>query len=380
MSDLDPETAPPQVMRVEPLYLDEMGYGPEGLLTRREWRDECLRQLRLGRDVFGPWCANLVTHVGLVKDFGVRVLFDGGGVREEAIELPGYTPDFAATTVEDEINWDGRTLPVDLVFVGATFLRRPVFTAVVFPKKVFFTHARFVQGADFTSSQFQQNAAFLETVFSDRAVFAHTRFGLSGNFNRAVFNSAADFDNATMFSGSFDGARFESECSFRATNFNERASFDSTRFTTDARFERAHFQCIATFHLAGFDGDAVFNNARFSEGALFDAIRARRRFSLMLSSLPTRPSLMLCSKGMLSFTESSFGAEATLKARRSLGPAYLRTLSFRTSDTFSASSLRLSPLRFWEWSRRRRSFFETPVFRPPRRPPERSSTSSHSSS
>ncbi len=44
-----------KTVSVEILHLDEIGYGPQGQLTRREWRKECLSMLCGGRGHFEAW-------------------------------------------------------------------------------------------------------------------------------------------------------------------------------------------------------------------------------------------------------------------------------------------------------------------------------------
>ncbi|MBC7756518.1 MAG: hypothetical protein H7Z20_07760 [Bdellovibrio sp.] len=44
-----------KIVTIEVLHLDDLGYGPEGKLTRRQWREECYNNYQSGDNAFLEW-------------------------------------------------------------------------------------------------------------------------------------------------------------------------------------------------------------------------------------------------------------------------------------------------------------------------------------
>ncbi|MEI2813007.1 MAG: hypothetical protein V9E91_04185 [Burkholderiaceae bacterium] len=48
-------SAPRKIVSVEILHLDELGYGPQGLHKREDWRNECFINFAKGKQTFLQW-------------------------------------------------------------------------------------------------------------------------------------------------------------------------------------------------------------------------------------------------------------------------------------------------------------------------------------
>lgn len=68
-----------KVVSVEILHLDDLGYGPRGEHTRREWRKECLVNLLAGRSQFEFWQASWQEQINkelLSVNLAAKLIFE----------------------------------------------------------------------------------------------------------------------------------------------------------------------------------------------------------------------------------------------------------------------------------------------------------------
>jgi Pentapeptide repeats (9 copies) len=250
---------PKKVVSVEILHLDELGYGPQGKHTRREWRAECLENLLAGKEQFEAWQAswNDKINENLPKiSLAATLSYDDGSIEEILNEsyqrVSPATLDFGAHTFESQVN------AVDFVFTGAAYFRNATFT-----KAAYFRSATFTGDADFSSATFTGEADFDSATFIGKANFSSATFTVHAYFSCTTFSEFAYFSNSTVIG----------DASFTFATFISWAYFNSTRFTGHASFGSATFRWFADFVSATFSGDCYFQGATFAGKA--DFLRAK---------------------------------------------------------------------------------------------------------
>lgn len=243
---MDSETSLPKaknVANVEILYLDNLGYGPQGKHTRRQWRAECLENLIAGKEQFEIWQKSWVskTHTDASKAvFGCKLKYSDG----TSLITQGSTFDSAA------LDFEGQLFEIQLVVNDYKFLHLTVFDCAIFN-----------HGAYFYNVIFEKNCNFFHSIFNEIGYFASTTFGKGGGayFSFARFNGKAIFFNAN----------FLGQANFVNTKFGEYLSFDQANIVGYGDFAEANFQGIATFKSVTFNEAAVFSGATFYGAAIF---------------------------------------------------------------------------------------------------------------
>lgn len=244
-----------KVISVEVLYLDELGYGPQGQHTRREWRAECLENLLAGKAQFEAWqdsWQNKIDHNLRRVSFSCSVTFEDG--TDTSLLHKPYVLDFSGCTfnVLDAREFNFRQL---VVFSYATFsfatFRDANFCGVYFGgttflKWAFFNNARFVGWTNFGFATFGEGVEFSGSHFTEYANFESVTFNRQCRFYNTFNHDAQVWDKATTFFGKadFENATFKNVGHFEGVKFiNQIPSFlgvdtASTRleFSDDTHF------------------------------------------------------------------------------------------------------------------------------------------------
>ncbi len=162
-------------------------FGPEGTLSREEWRDICIREAKRGAERWSNWQEeNKKLYEALVAS----------GSRPNQISLPysqfeDYKPIFPPYLI-DLSGWE----ELDISFENFTF-HQPVFAA-----ETTFTQPAF-ELASFNS------VAIFRTVSFARQSFTYSSLGL-------IYFLGCDFNGPTSFRGTFNRPQFTvSDCLFR---------------------------------------------------------------------------------------------------------------------------------------------------------------------
>jgi uncharacterized protein YjbI with pentapeptide repeats len=144
---------PKTVVKVEILHLDELGYGPQGKHTRREWRKECLDNLLAGKAQFEAWQASWKDQID--KDLPnvslAATLHYEGGTKEIVL----------GDSFED-------TKPFTLDFVVLTFATVVDASKIIFEQNADFSSATFTGKADFSSATLSGRNTFQKAIFENR--------------------------------------------------------------------------------------------------------------------------------------------------------------------------------------------------------------------
>jgi Pentapeptide repeats (9 copies) len=240
-------SAQKKIVSVEIMHLDDEGYGPEGKLTRRNWRQVCLRYLLKSNYDFETWQKSLADQAKPnLKNvsFEAIILYDDGSKLEDSEDY--WNHGFMLGTR----SWQR---PYALDFVGASFPHELTIDSVTFRQTVLFNYASFSRDANFHSCTFSENAYFIKTNFNGNldfqnstvdlnVYFACTTFSRNAYFSNATFNSVANFNDSTFFNGAY----------FRNTTFNESSNFCRAIFCYGSIFENAVFKNVGHFEEANF--------------------------------------------------------------------------------------------------------------------------------
>jgi Pentapeptide repeats (9 copies) len=265
-----------KIISVEILHLDELGYGPQGKHTRREWRKECLDNLLAGANVFKTWqesWTDLFNEEAALLGFECITHYEDGS--SESFPDNDYSPkfrlDFSCFDFE-EIEFEADISFLSSVsFAGAIFNNDINFSNAVFNAHVNFQFAKFCESADFTNAKFERHAifsgvrfiglaSFSDAVFEKHVNFYNSNFYSSTFFNRAIFSSSADFRNIT----------FNSHADFAKSIFNSYADFQNSIFNSSVIFNEASFSESAYFVGCKFNSAALFRQSLFKRQCRFD--------------------------------------------------------------------------------------------------------------
>jgi Pentapeptide repeats (9 copies) len=238
---------PPQkkIVSVEILHLDELGYGPQGKHTRREWRKECLLNFKAGHAAFKEWQESWLSDEKSTHDFAkfecILNYDDGSKIKPLRIPGPGSTLDFVGHTFVGNIYATGHeflqltdfyyaTFKGDVNFHRVNFLKFINFDNALFEKYVKFNNTIFEGDADFSNSTFNDNASFSNAVFVSVAFFSNVTFNAGAAFIKTVFKSLSLFhENGSM---NIQGTVFKKQASFESAVFNSIGHFEGVRFDT----------------------------------------------------------------------------------------------------------------------------------------------------
>lgn len=254
-----------KVVDIEVLHLDEKGYGPNGEMTRRDWRALCLAKLNGSVADWTNWLNTLKPHTApylpasfaycLINDIGES---NGFEATANPYALPSVTLDFVGVEFTDSARFY-RNFEIAALFCAARFKGHlDVLRDITF-RYVNFRHAVFEKGANFSKLTFKNDANFIGVKFSELANFDGSTFDGKSWFNESQFNGDATFGgtdfkhNAVFLNCEFDkvagfgGAKFRVNCIFEKTKFANETWFEGATFARGAHFEDATFGIAPTF-------------------------------------------------------------------------------------------------------------------------------------
>jgi uncharacterized protein YjbI with pentapeptide repeats len=235
-----------KVLSVEILHLDELGYGPQGKYTRREWRAECLKNLLAGKEQFESWQISLLNGqitTGVVS-YGLNV--DDLEVRNGINQLLApITLDYSGHLFQNFVNAKSLHFKFPVNFTYATFIKLGWFEHAVFEKHVYFSGASFNADAWFEKATFCTQALFENITFNSYTMFKGANFRGYAWFRGASFKGYNEFNLAI----------FESESNFENAKFENVGHFELVQFKTATPKFRG---CIIGETRLEFDGDSYF--------------------------------------------------------------------------------------------------------------------------
>lgn len=331
-----------KIVAVEPLHLDTLGYGPEGKLTRRQWRDICWDKLRdpgLNAQEYERWQTNLKGGTVPATEkvsFALRVTFDDQQtvtlldgpdslLLPDTVDVSGQHFDIpltlrgfrfsrgsaflcAATLFASHVDFSGAEWQVEAEFQQARFIGGANFQGVRFLRGTWFQRACFEQDVDLSRVQSQAHMSLSACFFGGQAIFDSARFHSRVNFDETTFRRLTTFNKA-RFSGpaTFSRTRFRELVRFDDAKFNEEASFDSAVFEKAAEFPRATFSQDARFVRCTFCGFTKFENTNFENVGYFE-------YAKFLNDSPSfhavKHQTILLFSGVDQFPDSDVSADA----------------------------------------------------------------------
>ncbi len=250
-----------KIVNVEILHLDEVGYGPEGKHTRRDWRAECLENLLAGKEQFEEWQSSWVNKIEEQSQEALHSYLveytDGTQIRYVREHFSRSSLDFIGVKLSDKCNFNNYVFSHITIFSHANFANAVRFSESVFSQDVEFYEASFGK-SDFFGANFLKNVHFDKASFGWETVFIH-----------AVFKGGASFDSCT-FKGAviFHDSKFFHYAQFRNSIFSSSAFFSRVVFERNARFEDSIFEGCAYFDDASFD-EADFFRTTFQKQSRF---------------------------------------------------------------------------------------------------------------
>lgn len=258
-----------EVVNIEILHLDDVGYGPKGQHTRRQWREACLSSLLAEKGTFTTWynyetkmcredlpCAKH-GYVNTYSDGSSETFFDEGRQLAYAVDFVGHKFDDGF-----DVSW-------------IQFSRLVLFGGAWFRGYADFTETRFGGNVDFDNVAFDGQVSFLRTGFAENANFASAIFFGNTEFNGAFFGKQADFTDATFVSDvDFSNARFGGDTFFRSVRFNTDAFFTKTSFHSLCHFQNRQDVLPGPWgRETSFENQADFENAEFENVGHFERVR-----------------------------------------------------------------------------------------------------------
>jgi hypothetical protein len=241
-----------KVVNVEILHLDELGYGPEGKHTRREWRAECLENLLAGKDQFLAWQNSWFTHykdTSQTNRYRYILHYEDGN--KKVVNMNGLrgSLDFIGQEI-------GSCTSSDYMFLVNTY-----FDFSTFKSDAFFMHTIFKGKAHFPSVIFKYTARFNGITFEDSAYFTRSKFENEGiatswfqgaQFSGTIFKNDAWFDSVVFEAGTFSGASFQDLVYFDGAIFKHDIKFDGAKFFGPTSFQGVIFNNLAHFERTKF--------------------------------------------------------------------------------------------------------------------------------
>ncbi len=262
-----------EIASIEILYLDEIGYGPEGKHTRRQWRAECLTNLLAGKDQFLAWQESwkaLAEKNDRKVSFGLVISYQDGTKNNHAAEIysarVSHALDFCGSRFELMLDCDLFHFQFDSLFDFALFSGGAAFSASQFSSLASFISSRFLGIAGFYDSQFLDVVYCIDLYFLDEAYFTGAQFSGDSYFNAAKFIGNAYFSKVSFTSFSY----------FSYTNFGKTACFENASFANLGNFEHAEFEkripafrgCKIDATRLEFSNESHFTQADYSENAI----------------------------------------------------------------------------------------------------------------
>jgi hypothetical protein len=289
-----------KVVRVEVLHLDKQGYGPNGVMTRSEWRKLCLEKLNGSATEWISWQETLQQYTApyLPASFSYRMYFD------------------QVAPVDYEATADANALSsVTLDFVGVEFLNisrfyRSFEIATLFCASSFKAWVEFFQKMSFVY------VSFKDTIFEKDAVFPQLNFKHDANFIGTSF----------LKSVAFDGSRFEGKVWFNESSFVGNVTFGGVQFDHNAVFLNSNFNAIAGFGGAIFKVNCIFEHAKFASETWFEGVTFSRGAHFEGAAFKIAPTfLSVAQQTVLLFSSENF--EPDVSDRAIVRFNYLKLLS-----------------------------------------------------
>ena len=302
-----------KVVSVEILHLDELGYGPQGKHTRREWRAECLENLLAGKEQFEAWQNSWKDQIDETLPeviLGYKLRYDDG--KSESVMDEVYS-----TTAPTCLDFVAHIFAITVDANNFEFKSPANFSGAMFKKYANFKFSKFYAEAKFTNAQFNDSASF-EGCMLKTALFENTNFGghlakfdycqfddfarfeganfpnqfmpffIYTSFTKTIFNKGALFKNVNFRSDTyFNDAKFFGPTDFENSNFEQGINFENVtfgietedsypkinfikcRFSFDAKFSGSKFLLPTYFIDAQYGGDAEFNKVTFTKDVRF---------------------------------------------------------------------------------------------------------------
>jgi uncharacterized protein YjbI with pentapeptide repeats len=261
-------SAPRKIVSVEILHLDELGYGPQGLHKREDWRNECFINFAKGKQTFLQWQKKIHLQINgnlPKKSFGVVFHYDNGSkdTFEDFQVFAPYSLDFSNQTFENKVLFPDYVFEEVVFFIGTVFLSDAYFFKSIFSQKVYFEKTIIDDKADFDEVQFIETATFTSCYFSKRVYFKNSIFKQEAKFFHSIFKESADFTSTS----------FENESLFYNSNFYGQVNFENAKFNKVGHFEFAEFKnrtpsfrgCKISDTLLEFSGDDYFPKYEYDE-------------------------------------------------------------------------------------------------------------------
>ena len=246
---------------IEVVGLDDIGFGPQRINTRREWREICLQNLLLGKDHFSDWQKSLNVEYPHVNEQqqNVRKVLPDGSVLVTTMLLSGPCPlDFSGldltslTTLKDYRFdlWTNFSYAQFSFFalIDSSFIRSVHFEGATFTRIGRFYGCQFLGLANFTNAVFEGHCDFEKAVFSQQAYFTRVSFQSKTNFSYVKFKGDADFCGSQFKNiTEFVNAEFCERCEFQSALKNTFRAEAQTTFLENADFENAVFKKVGHF-------------------------------------------------------------------------------------------------------------------------------------
>lgn len=257
-----------KIKRIRVLFLDKAGYGPEGLFTRKTWREECLKNFLAGKESFKKWQLSWIDreiNSSHTVDFDTWVRFEDGTRIDVARQMGNRcTLDFAGHTFTEDVEASNFEFLIDVCFSGCTFTKYTSFTDSIFNGVASYWDTRFNSYLEFRDSKFIGDARFDNAQFEEYVNFGYSTFEASADFNDVVFKGYAGFKRATFESDTeFNNTIFCYLAEFKSANFNWDAEFESAVFLNDTSFFKSIFKDTVNFVSAVFAADVNFEDCIF---------------------------------------------------------------------------------------------------------------------
>ncbi len=266
-----------KIVSVEILHLDKLGYGPQGKHTRREWRKECLDNLRSEPEIFKKWQENWLLNEGYSNElakFGCILIFEDGSqqsvnsvISRFALDYSGhvFVGNFFASDCEflNITSFYGATFKNNVMSENSVFHQPVIFKYCRFEKYTKFDNANFKGDADFSYAEFHGNTSFSNVKFENVAFFTNTLFSMGAAFIKTIFMSLCLFHENINTKAA--GAIFEDLVSFENATFSTVGHFEGVKFKNFI----PNFLGVANGSTRlEFSGDEYFAKADISEDAI----------------------------------------------------------------------------------------------------------------
>jgi hypothetical protein len=296
---------------VEVTNLNDRGFGIDGLLTRREWRQLCLAKFLAGHEVFNNW-QHTFRHQNTFQlppvNFDISVI-DNETSQNRRLGWSGHPSNFIIDLTNQEFDSElllsGYVFYYGVMFSGSKFKALASFDNTVFHEDAYFIATTITSGV-FTGATFHKGALFDDSIFGSN-FSTYARFNAVASFKRVQFSSFALFQGAHFNWASFDNATFIGNAdfsgnttnnnhdlqrfgpmSFAGSVFNGKADFSNRIFEGATNFGKQNglsteFHIVPLFHNCELHQDTTFESAKFPEPSAQDETDVRAYNTLRLA-------------------------------------------------------------------------------------------------